>query len=351
MHVKKAFSLTVLLLLHLQQIAASNHISSNELDDVDLDDTMEMTPGATNHYDAAIHPDKKVNLRGFLRGLGSTDFSWNSANYKSGNSNYGSNSYSHYSNNNGGSSYNSYNSNGNNYNSNSNSNSGYSGYSGYNKYSGSTSSYNRSSSSHGGFLSHVGKIFLYMTVAAAMVAIVFFAFPKFFRRAKRYFSQERATRYQKYRGEQRRSKQKKKKKRSGSSTARTSKIITIEPKPTSKLTIQGRSSSTISENYSSAVQPPRLSIQEKLQVNRDDSRTAPSNEARAKLQERLDKRSVENQRIAASIAMQSKGRSMQANKSHYAPPLHIETSSTWAGDHSHMTRSSSRPKPKVYVME
>lgn len=87
-------------------------------------------------------------------------------------------------------------------------------------------------------------------------------------------------------------------------------------------------------------------------MNRDDSRTAPSNEARAKLQERLDKRSVENKRIAASIAMQSKGRSMQSNKGQYAPPLHIETSSTWAGDtHSHMTRSSSRPKPRVYVME
>ena len=256
-HSKMAFRCALLLhivLLGLHVVTSETNVA---IDEMQLG-TESDVPSEAKETEPT-HPTPK--LHGYLRGLGSTDFNWNSNSYSSSNSNYNSgNSYNSYNSGNSGSSYNS----GNNYNS-GNSGSSYSnnsGSSGYSNYSGSSNSYNSRNSSNqggGGPLHLIGKIFLFMTIVALGLVLIFILLPKLFRKV-RSRKDAKVTHYQRYDDQGRKGRKKKSKSRNPPKDGR------------SKISKQSKQSAPKSTNPEKTFPPSRLTIQDSTDSPRRERR-------------------------------------------------------------------------------
>jgi hypothetical protein len=262
-HSKMAFRCALLLhivLLGLHVVTSETNVA---IDEMQLG-TESDVPSKAKETEPT-HPTPK--LRGYLRGLGSTDFNWNSNSYSSSNSNYNSgNSYNSYNSGNSGSSYNSGNS-GNNYNSGNSGNSGSSysnnsGSSGYSNYSGSSNSYNSRNSSNqggGGPLHLIGKIFFFMTIVALGLVLIFILLPKLLRKV-RSRKDAKVTHYQRYDDQGRKGRKKKSKSRNPPKDGR------------SKISKQSKQSAPKSTNPEKTFPPSRLTIQDSTDSPRREQR-------------------------------------------------------------------------------
>lgn len=262
-HSKMAFRCALLLhivLLGLHVVTSETNVA---IDEMQLG-TESDVPSKAKETEPT-HPTPK--LHGYLRGLGSTDFNWNSNSYSSSNSNYNSgNSYNSYNSGNSGSSYNSGNS-GNNYNSGNSGNSGSSysnnsGSSGYSNYSGSSNSYNSRNSSNqggGGPLHLIGKIFFFMTIVALGLVLIFILLPKLLRKV-RSRKDAKVTHYQRYDDQGRKGRKKKSKSRNPPKDGR------------SKISKQSKQSAPKSTNPEKTFPPSRLTIQDSTDSPRRERR-------------------------------------------------------------------------------